>query len=690
MLEPGGVGRASLVRDDRAVPNRLSEATSPYLLQHADNPVDWREWSQEAFDEARERGVPIFLSIGYSACHWCHVMAHESFEDEAIAAYLNENFVSIKVDREERPDLDSVYMDATVAMTGHGGWPMTVFLDHEGRPFYAGTYFPPEPRHQMSSFPQLLQAITDAWANRRGEIEAAGQRIVDALSSRQLAAAGEAPPTLAELDAAVAGLSQDFDAQYGGFGGAPKFPPSMLLEFLIRYVALPGVTHGAEAMDMLERTLEAMARGGMYDQIGGGFARYSVDDRWVVPHFEKMLYDNALLLRVYVHYWRLTGSVFAERIARESAEFLVRDLRTPEGGFASALDADSEGVEGKFYAWTPEELIAVLGAEDGRWAADLLTVTPQGTFEHGSSTLQLLRDPDDWQRWYSVRARLFEAREERVHPGRDDKVVASWNGMAIAALAEAGQLLGEPAWVEAAVSAGDLLVAVHLGARDDDRLTRTSKDGVAGNNLGVLDDYGSVAEGLLSLAQITGEIAWQQFAGMLLDVAVQHFADGEGGFFDTADDAPELVRRPRDPADNAEPSGWFAVANALVTYAALTGSGEHRTVAERALGLVSSLAERAPRAVGWGLVAAAALQAGPLEVAVVVDDSGAGRDLIDIAFASTSPGTVVAWGTSQADAPLLRDRPLVDGRPSAYVCRGFVCDRPVTAPVELASMVRAR
>lgn len=672
---------------------RLARATSPYLLQHADNPVDWWEWSEEAFEEARRRGLPIFLSIGYSACHWCHVMAHESFENDEIAAYLNENFVSIKVDREERPDIDSVYMDATVAMTGHGGWPMSVFLDHEGRPFYAGTYFPPEPRHQMSSFPQVLQAITDAWQNRRSDIEAAGQRIIDALSGRQLTQAGGAPPSMEDLDAAVASLMEDFDAQHGGFGGAPKFPPSMVLEFLIRYAALAGATHAPEALDMTERTLEAMARGGMYDQIGGGFARYSVDNRWVVPHFEKMLYDNALLLRVYLHYWRLTGAHFAERVVRETAEFLVRDLMTPEGGFASALDADSEGVEGKFYAWTPEQLVEVLGEEDGQWTAELLEVTTGGTFEHGTSTLQLLRDPDDWSRWNSIRALLWRAREDRVHPGRDDKIVASWNGLAIAALAEAGQLLGEPAWVDAATSAADLLIAVHLGAAGDDRLCRTSKDAVPGNNLGVLDDYGSVAEGLLVLSQVTGEVAWQQFAGVLLDIAVQHFGDGEGGFFDTADDAPGLVRRPKDPADNAEPSGWFAVVNALVTYSGLTGSGEHRVVAERALGLVASLAERAPRAVGWGLVAATALQAGPLEVAVIVPESGdeSGRDLIDTAFASTSPGTVVAWGpVGTDDQPLLRDRPLIEDLAAAYVCRGFVCDRPVSGAAELAPMVRAR
>jgi uncharacterized protein YyaL (SSP411 family) len=676
------------------VSNRLAQATSPYLLQHADNPVDWWEWSQEAFDEARRRDVPIFLSIGYSACHWCHVMAHESFENAATAEYLNANFVSIKVDREERPDIDSIYMEATVAMTGHGGWPMSVFMDHEGRPFYTGTYFPPEPRHQMSSFPQLLQAITDAWNERRDEIEAAGQRIIDALSRRQLAEGSAHPPALTELDAAVSVLMQDFDPQSGGFGGAPKFPPSMVLEFLIRYAVLSDAAHAPEALDMTERTLEAMARGGMYDQLGGGFARYSVDDRWVVPHFEKMLYDNALLLRVYLHFWRLTGSALAQRIVRETAEFLVRDMTTPEGGFASALDADSEGVEGKFYAWTPEQLVEVLGVEDGTWAAELFHVTPAGTFEHGTSTLQLLRDPDDWQRWELVRSRLFEARELRVHPGRDDKVVASWNGLAIAALAEAGQLLGEPSWIDAAVDAADLLIAVHLGAQDDDRLCRTSKDGLAGNNLGVLDDYGSLAEGLLVLAQVTGEVAWLQFAGMLLDITLQHFADGSGGFFDTANDAPELIRRPKDPADNAEPSGWFAATNALLTYAALTGSLEHREAAERALGIVTALAEPAPRAVGWGLVAASALLVGPLEVAVVIDADardGESRDLVDVAFASNSPGTVVAWGIGRDDdQPLLRDRSMIGGQATAYVCRGFVCDAPVTGVTELAALVRAR
>ena len=673
------------------VTNRLADATSPYLLQHADNPVDWWEWGEDAFEEARRHEVPIFLSIGYSACHWCHVMAHESFENDEIAAYLNEHFVCIKVDREERPDIDSIYMDATVAMTGHGGWPMSVFLDHQGRPFYTGTYFPPVPRHNISSFPQVMQAIVEAWTNRRKEIEAAGQRIVDALATRQLAAAEDSPPSMDQLDAAVAALQEDFDDRFGGFGGAPKFPPSMILEFLIRYQVLPGALHAAEAHEMVASTLDAMARGGMYDQLGGGFARYSVDDRWIVPHFEKMLYDNALLLRVYAHWWRLTGSPLAERIVRETAEFLIRDLRTPEGGFAAALDADSEGEEGKFYAWTPQQLVEVLGPDDGTWAAELFAVTPEGSFEHGTSTLRLLVDPDDVERWASVRERLWRFREERVHPGRDDKIVASWNGLAIAALAEAGQLLGESTWVESAAGAADLLIAVHLGANDDDRLCRTSRDGSAGNNLGVLDDYGSVAEGLLVLAQVTGEVAWQQFAGILLDIALQHFSDGDGGFFDTADDAPGLVRRPKDPADNAEPSGWFAVTNALVTYAALTGSVEHRVAAENALGIVSALAERAPRAVGWGLVASSSLIVGPLEVAIVRDESDAGNHLIRIAFMGNSPGAVVAWGSvDDDDQPLLRDRPLINASTAAYVCRGFVCDAPVTDVTELAAKVHAR
>ena len=679
--------------------NRLADSTSPYLQQHADNPVDWWEWSEEAFEEARRRGVPVFISVGYSACHWCHVMAHESFEDEATAALLNDNFVSIKVDREERPDVDAVYMDATVALTGHGGWPMSVFADADGKPFYAGTYFPPQPRHGMPSFPQLLTAITESWRDRRDEVAGAADRITKALTERERAVASDGtPPSAADLDVAVTALRQSYDTARGSFGRAPKFPPSMVLEFLLRHAARSG---SPESLAMVQGTCEAMARGGIYDQLGGGFARYSVDDAWVVPHFEKMLYDNALLLRVYLHWWRATGDPLAERIVRETADFLLRDMRTPEGGFAAAWDADSEGVEGKFYAWTPAQLVEVLGEEDGRWAAALLEVTPAGTFEHGASTLQMLRDPDDAERWAQVRKQLFDARALRVPPGRDDKVVAAWNGLAIAALAEAGALLDEPEWIEAARGAADLLLAVHLGAgqpdtdglagppgQEGDRLVRTSRDGRAGTSDAVLEDYADVAEGFLALYAVTGEEEWLAFAGILLDVVLGHFADGEGGFYDTADDAEQLVLRPRDPSDNAVPSGWLAAAQALLTHAAYTGVAEHRTAAERALGITTALAARAPRGVGWGLAAAEALLDGPREVAVVgASDDPRTRELHRVALMGTAPGLVVAVGPVGSDVPLLRDRPLVDGAPAAYVCRQFTCEAPVTTAADLKARV---
>ena len=665
--------------------NRLDQETSPYLLQHRDNPVDWWPWSDEAFDEARRRNVPIFLSIGYSACHWCHVMAHESFEDEATAAYLNEHYVSIKVDREERPDVDAIYMDATIAMTGHGGWPMTVFLDNEARPFYAGTYFPPEPRHQMPSFGQILQSISTAWTERRGEVESTAVRMIEALRSRSGPMADAPPPDDAALTDAIASLEGDFDTRWGGFGSAPKFPPSMLLEFLLREAAR---TRSLEAITMAEWTLTAMARGGIYDQLGGGFARYSVDTEWVVPHFEKMLYDNALLLRDYAHWWRLTQSPLAERVVRETAEFLLREMLTPEGAFASALDADSEGEEGRFYSWTVAQLIEVLGNEDAAWAAALFTVTPEGTFEHGASTLQLPQDPDDWERWARVRAALMAARDGRVRPGRDEKVVAEWNGLAIAALADAGALFDEPGWIAAAVTAAEVITSVHLGASRPGRLSRTSRDGHPGRNDGVLSDYGGVAEGFIVLFQATGDARWLEGAGQLIDVAIDHFGDGDGGFFDTADDAQVLVRRPRDPADSAEPSGWFAIANACVSYSALTGQPSYRSVAERALGVATLAAQRSPRAAGSGLSTASALLAGPLEIAVVGEPGAADTAALRrIAFGSTSPGAVIAVGLG-GEVPLLRDRPLVDGGAAAYVCQGFVCQRPETSAQALAQLVQ--
>jgi uncharacterized protein len=653
------------------MPNRLAGATSPYLLQHADNPVDWWEWGEAAFAEARRRDVPVLLSVGYAACHWCHVMAHESFEDEATAAQMNADFVCVKVDREERPDVDSVYMAATQALTGSGGWPMTVFTTPEGKPFYCGTYFPPRPTHGVPAFRQLLSAVTDAWRTRREELETAGARITEGISSR-LDLGTPAPLSAAVLDGAVAALAGRHDERWGGFGGAPKFPPSMLLEFLLRHSARTG---DATALRMARRTLEAMARGGIHDQLAGGFARYSVDAQWVVPHFEKMLYDNALLLRVYLHLWRATGEEWARRVADATAAFLVRDLGTPGGGFASALDADTEGVEGLTYVWTPAQLVEVLGEDDGRWAAAVFEVTDAGTFEHGTSTLQLLRDPDDDARFASVRERLGAARARRPQPARDDKVVTAWNGLAIAALAEHGVLTGTPSSVDAARRAAELLAGVHWV---DGRLRRASRDGVAGAPAGVLEDYGDLAEGLLALHQATGEGRWLELAGDLLDVVAEQFVDDDG-WHDTAADAEALVHRPFDPGDGPTPSGIAAVAGAAVGWSALAGSPRHRELGEAAVGSVARLAERVPQAVGWALAVGEALLAGPLEVAVS-GPAGPERDaLATAARASTSPGAVVVVGEPDAPGvPLLAGRPLVGGRPAAYVCRGFVCSAPVT------------
>jgi hypothetical protein len=668
--------------------NRLAGETSPYLLQHKDNPVDWWPWSREAFEEARRRGVPVLLSVGYAACHWCHVMAHESFEDEATAKLMNELFVNVKVDREERPDVDAVYMEATQALTGHGGWPMTVFMTPDGEPFFCGTYFPPDDRHGMPSFQRVLHSVAHAWDERREDVVASAAEITRRLSERGPGlAGGGAPPQAADLDNAARALAMQHDAKRGGFGGAPKFPPSMCLEFLLRHHARTG---DARSLEMAERTCEAMARGGMYDQLGGGFARYSVDADWVVPHFEKMLYDNALLLRVYAHLWRATGSELARRVATETAEFLLRDLRTPEGGFASALDADSEGVEGKYYVWTPDELAEVLGDDDGAWAARVWNVTDAGTFEHGSSVLQRLAEPDDPGRYERVRATLLAARAERIPPGLDDKVVAAWNGLAIAALAEAGALLGRPEWVEAASTTADLMRDLHWA---EGRLLRTSRHGRAGRNAGVLEDYGDLAEGLLALYAVTGEPGRVGGAGALLDVVLERFAAEDGGFYDTADDAETLVRRPQDPTDNATPSGSSAVAGALLSYAALTGSERHRAAAERALATVTPLLSRHARFVGHAAAVGEALVAGPAEIAVVGDPADAAtRALLDVAWRATTPGAVVAYGwyDDAHDVPLLHDRPLVGGRPAAYVCRRFTCAAPVTDPAALRELVGGR
>ncbi|MFD9427768.1 MULTISPECIES: thioredoxin domain-containing protein [unclassified Streptomyces] len=665
--------------------NRLAQTTSPYLLQHADNPVDWWPWSPEAFEEARRRNVPVLLSVGYASCHWCHVMAHESFEDETVAAYLNEHFVPVKVDREERPDVDAVYMEAVQAATGQGGWPMTVFLTGDAEPFYFGTYFPPEPRHGSPSFRQVLEGVSAAWTDRREEVAEVAARIVRDLAGRSLAHGGEGVPDESDTAQALLGLTREYDEKHGGFGGAPKFPPSMAIEFLLRHHARTGAEG---ALQMAADTCEAMARGGIYDQLGGGFSRYSVDREWVVPHFEKMLYDNALLCRVYAHLWRATGSDLARRIALETADFMVSELRTAEGGFASALDADSvdasgRHVEGAFYVWTPEQLREVLGESDAAFAAAHFGVTEEGTFEEGSSVLRLPRAGDgaDPARVAEVRARLLSAREERVRPGRDDKVVAAWNGLAVAALAETGAYFGRPDLIERATEAADLLVRVHLG--EVARLSRTSRDGRTGTNAGVLEDYGDVAEGFLALAAVTGEGAWLEFAGFLLDIVLEQFT-GEGGqLYDTAHDAEQLIRRPQDPTDSATPAGWTAAAGALLSYAAYTGSEAHRTAAEGALGVVKALAPRAPRFIGWGLAVTEALLDGPREVAVA---GPVGGELHRTALLGRAPGAVVAAGEGPdagAEFPLLVDRPQVGGAPTAYVCRHFVCDAPTTDAAEL-------
>ncbi|MFD0146029.1 MULTISPECIES: thioredoxin domain-containing protein [unclassified Streptomyces] len=671
------------------MPNRLAHETSPYLLQHADNPVDWWPWSAEAFEEARRRDVPVLLSVGYSSCHWCHVMAHESFEDEATAAQVNEHFVAVKVDREERPDVDAVYMEAVQAATGQGGWPMTVFLTPDAEPFYFGTYFPPESRHGMPSFGDVLDGVTRAWTDRREEVGEVAAKIVEDLSARSLAFGGDGVPGEQELSQALLGLTREYDSRSGGFGGAPKFPPSMALEFLLRHHARTGAEG---ALQMAADTCEAMARGGIYDQLGGGFARYSVDREWVVPHFEKMLYDNALLCRVYAHLWRTTGSDLARRVALETADFLVRELRTPEGGFASALDADSADatgrhVEGAYYVWTPAQLAEVLGEEDADFAARYFGVTDEGTFEEGASVLQLPQDAGvaDADRVSSVRERLLAARDLRERPGRDDKIVAAWNGLAIAALAETGAFFDRPDLVERATDAADLLVRLHMS--EGARLFRTSKDGKAGANAGVLEDYADVAEGFLALAGVTGEGVWLEFAGFLLDIVLDQFVAEGGAMYDTAHDAEALIRRPQDPTDNATPSGWTAAAGALLSYAAHTGSEAHRSAAERALGVVKALGPRAPRFIGWGLATAEALLDGPREIAVVGPDGDDAltRALHRTALLGSAPGAVVAVGAPDSEEfPLLKDRPLVVGGAAAYVCRHFTCDAPTTDPADLA------
>jgi uncharacterized protein YyaL (SSP411 family) len=630
-------------------------------------------------------------------------MAHESFEDPAVARLVNDGFVAIKVDREERPDVDALYMRATQMMSGHGGWPMTVFLDPAGRPFQAGTYYPPVEGRGMPSFSQVLRTISEVWRTDRARIRTIAAHMAGALAAQDEPAGAPGLPVPATdpghrevADAAVRALRSTFDRFDGGFGGAPKFPPSMVCEFLLRAHARTG---DPTALEMASGTLVAMARRGLYDQVGGGFARYSTDAQWVVPHFEKMLYDNALLARVYLHWWRATGDPLAERIARETLDFLIAELGTREGGFASALDADSEPVlpgqqrEGAYVVWTPGQVRSALaGAGMSHADADdvcrWLSVTRPGTFEHGASVPQLREDPDDPELWHRARAALQGARATRPRPARDDKVVAAWNGLAIAALAEAGLLLAESRYLAAAHSAAGLLRDVH---RTDAGWLRVSRDGRAGSARAVLEDVGGMAEGFLALHQATGEVHWLRLASELLDHARSAFTHPDGGFWDTDADGEVLLARLRDPSDGATPSGWTLVAGALLTHAALTGSVESRSGAQAAIArLLAHPAAGHPRFLGWGLAVLEAMIAGPVEVAVV-GEGGQADALHRTALAGTSPGLVVARGPVGSTEPaLLRDRPLLAGAPAAYVCRDFTCRAPTSDPAGLAQQVGAR
>ncbi len=655
--------------------NQLALAASPYLRQHADNPVHWQQWSSQALAEAAQRDVPILLSIGYAACHWCHVMAHESFEDDDVAVAMNAGFVCVKVDREERPDIDAVYMSATVALTGQGGWPMTCFLTPDGRPFFCGTYYP------KNGFLQLLSAVSDTWRERRDEVEQSSDHIAGELRSMASGLPGQGPQVDPALcDHAVAALLRDEDTAHGGFGGAPKFPPSALLEALLRHWERTGAP---QALDAVRRTGAAMARGGVYDQLAGGFARYSVDNAWVVPHFEKMLYDNALLLRAYAHWARRTGDPLARRIAAETAGFLLDELR--EGDmFTSSLDADADGSEGSTYVWTPTQLTGLLGDDDGRWAASVFGVTEAGTFEAGASVLQRLGDPDDPQRFERVRAALLAARRTRTQPDRDDKVVTAWNGLAITALAEASVALAAPELADAAANCATALLRLHVV---NGRLRRASLGGRVGDSAAILEDHAMLATGLLALHQLTADEGWLTSATDLLEIALAHFADRDrpGRWFDTADDAEQLVLRPADPFDGATPSGAASAIEALLTAAHLTGgesADRYLQTAADALQAHSVLLARAPRSAGHWLAVAEAGVRGPLQIAVACADQGS--SLLAAARRLAPGGTIVVGGAVNS-SELLAGRDRVGDADAAYVCRGRVCDLPVTSAEALAA-----
>ncbi len=671
--------------------NHLLHETSPYLLQHVDNPVDWHPWGAEAMRLAEEQDKPILLSIGYAACHWCHVMAHESFEDEATAAQMNADFINVKVDREERPDVDSIYMQAVQAMIGRGGWPMTVFLTPDGKPFYAGTYFPNEPRHGMPSFRQILTGVSQAWKTDRENVVGSAGEVADQL--RALSGVGfEAQDLDATiLQSAVRGLQGRFDPSWGGFGDAPKFPQPMTLELLLREHVR---TQDSDALEMAEVTLQQMARGGMYDQLGGGFARYSVDHRWLVPHFEKMLYDNALLARVYLHAWQITGNELYRRVAEETLDYALLEMRDPSGGFYSSQDADSEGVEGKFYVWSAGEIRDALG-EDADIFMRVYGVSEEGNWE-GHNILNLHLDPkalaeelgiDAGQlqgRLAAARSTLYELRARRVRPGLDDKVLTSWNGLMLAALAEAGQSFDRPDYMEAARSNAEFLHRTMR--RESGRLFRTWKAGSEPKYNAYLEDYAFLADGLLTLYQATFEPRWFDWARELAAVILTHFRDADNqGFFDTSDDHEELIHRPKDLQDNAVPSGGSTAAHVLLELSLLTGNGEYWNAAERSIATMGKLMTQYPSGFAQWLNATSFILAKPREVALIGSQEELGP-LLAVLRSGYRPFQVLAASSEEAEVsvPLLENRSRIDGKGTAYVCRQFVCQAPVTSPDALA------
>ncbi len=690
------------------MPNRLINETSPYLLQHAHNPVEWYPWGEEALAKAKAEDKPIFLSIGYAACHWCHVMAHESFEDEATAKLMNDLFVNIKVDREERPDLDSIYMNAVVGMTGSGGWPMSVFLTPDGQPFYGGTYFPSSARYGMPSFRDVLKAVADAWHIRRAEIVKSSEGISHAHQQGNdvLDPAASGALSTDTRDKAVQVIQRGYDRINGGWGNAPKFPQPMTLEFLLRRYAQ---THADQIRAMIDHTLRAMARGGMYDQLGGGFHRYSTDAHWLVPHFEKMLYDNSQLARVYLHAWQALGDPFYKRIAIETLDYVAREMTHPDGGFYSTQDADSEGVEGKFFLWTIDEVRSMLG-DDAILFNEVYGVTPGGNFaEHhlppGQSILSIVKEPDTVALANGVtideldpilteaRRQLFEMREKRVKPNRDEKILTAWNGLMLAAFAEAARdkSLGDRAEKYRAVAERNAEFLLRDMRLPNGRLLRTWKDGQAKLNA-YLEDYACLIEGLLALYETMFDERWFVAARELADVMMRHFSDPAGGFFDTSDDHETLVTRPKDLQDNAVPSGNAMAATVLLKLGAFTGEERYVEHAEQMLGILQPALLQAPTAFAQWLCTLDFALSSPREIAIVGEiRSGDTHALLDVVHEAYRPNQVVAVASSErtSSIPLLADRSSIDHRATAYVCLRFACQRPTTDPMILRAQLQA-